>query len=137
MPEPHDFFELLELAAEAFNYSDVDTASVELSKALDLVSPRLDQKASPAPTATDPWSEAHKALDALAIKDFPLSALLFRKALDAHQPALPEQRAALESAKRFADAVEGGMFTSAALHLRAIRDSLEKAGLRVTAGLVR
>ena len=35
------------------------------------------------------------------------------------------------------DAVEGGMFTSAALHLRAIRDSLEKAGLRVTAGLVR
>ncbi|MGE0489331.1 MAG: hypothetical protein AB7S38_08970 [Vulcanimicrobiota bacterium] len=136
MPEQHDFFELLELAAESFNYSDVDTASLELGKALTLISPRVNEAASPAPNATDPWSEAHKALDALAIKDFPLAALLFRKALAEQKATLPEQRAALESARRFATAIEGAMFTSAALHLRAIRDSLEKAGLRVTAGLV-
>lgn len=131
-----NFFTRLERAAEAFNYSDVDTAQIELEKGLQSVTARERPERSPRPQSTHTWAEVRKAVDALGYKDYALSATCLRKALQQVEAANLDHSQALIEGESLAAALEREDFTSVAFHLRQVAEILKPLGRLATSGAV-
>lgn len=127
----HDFFEYLELAAQAFDLHDYHTAALELDRALEQVTPREHPERSPHPFATDVWSELKKAVDALAAGDFRISSVCLTKALRKVRPANLDQTVAITDARRIAERLRREEYSGISSNLRHIAKLLEFQGRRV------
>lgn len=129
------FFDYLEMAAQSFDLSDIERAAGSLEDALAAVTRRRHPETTPHPFATHAWAEARKAVEALRIKDFHLSATLLRKALSQATPANLDHTVALSEAQALSFALQSENFSSVATHLRKVAELLDATGRQAMAGL--
>ncbi len=127
-----NFFDRLELAAQAFNLSDVELAASELGEALALVTRRPNPQTTPHPFSTHVWAEARKAVEALRVKEYRLSATCLRKVLRAATPGNLDQSLIISEAQALSFALESENFSAVAAHLRRAAELLDATGRLAT-----